>query len=522
MVVKKFFGATTRDALKQVRNELGEDALILSNRPVGGGVEIMAVADADVSALASSMKPGAAAAVAAPVPTPGKGPAGAAPATAGSKPASSMSSAVARTYAMPVEPLDDPTPSRPATTETFSTQARSSAPEPAPRPVPSISIPMLALTATTPPPPPPPPSPQSVYARYEAPAETAPAASDSSERFTEDSLPDLGGQAGAANSDEALEKLDSLSGEVREMRTMLQSQLASLAWANMEEHHPRQAELFRQMLALGLSPALCRQLVAKLPDNLGDEAALKWAKLALVHNLKTIDEQDEIIARGGVYALVGPTGIGKTTTVAKLAARATLRHGTERIALITTDSYRIGAQDQLRLYGKILGVSVFSVQNEADLHVTLADLADKHLVLIDSTGMGQRDARVDAQTQMYAHTAANGGRPISRVLVLAANAEGATLEDVVNRYLPGGGLVGCVMSKIDEAPTLGGAIDTIIRHRLPLLYVTNGQRVPEDLHLAKSNYLIDRAFKMAREASPYSLKSDEYQLLTSAFVGTLN
>ena len=99
--------------------------------------------------------------------------------------------------------------------------------------------------------------------------------------------------------------------------------------------------------------------MAKLPDNLGDEAALKWAKLALVHNLKTIDEQDEIIARGGVYALVGPTGIGKTTTVAKLAACATLRHGTERIALITTDSYRIGAQDQLRLYGKILAYRYF-------------------------------------------------------------------------------------------------------------------------------------------------------------------
>lgn len=515
MVVKKFFGATTRDALKQVRNELGEDALILSNRPVGGGVEIMAVADADVSALASSMKPGATASV----PTPGKAqPAGAPAAATAGKP-SPMSSAVARTYAMPVEPLDDPAPARPATTESLSSQARAAVePAPAPRPVPSISIPMSALTATTPPPPPPPPSPQSVYARYEAPAETP--ASPASERFVDEPLPDLGGHPAPVN-DEAMEKLDSLSGEVREMRTMLQSQLASLAWANMEEHHPRQAELFRQMLALGLSPALCRQLVAKLPDNLGDEAALKWAKLALVHNLKTMDEQDEIIARGGVYALVGPTGIGKTTTVAKLAARATLRHGTERIALITTDSYRIGAQDQLRLYGKILGVSVFSVQNEADLHVTLADLADKHLVLIDSTGMGQRDARVDAQTQMYAHTAANGGRPISRVLVLAANAEGATLEDVVNRYLPGGGLVGCVMSKIDEAPTLGGAIDTIIRHRLPLLYVTNGQRVPEDLHLAKSNYLIDRAFKMAREASPYSLKSDEYQLLTSAFVGTL-
>ena len=511
MVVKKFFGATTRDALKQVRNELGEDALILSNRPVGGGVEIMAVADADVSALASSMKPGSTATPAVQASTP------AAPKPAAGGKASPVSSAVARTYAMPVEPLDEPTPSRPATTETFSSQAtRQVAADPVPRSSspPSISIPMSALTSTSPPPPPPAPSPQSVYARYEAPEqpsrELAPSA---------DSLPDLGDNP--ALSDQAMEKIDSLSGEMREMRTMLQSQLASLAWANMEEHHPRQAELFRQMLALGLSPALCRQLVAKLPDNLGDEAALKWAKLALVHNLKTVEESDEIIARGGVYALVGPTGIGKTTTVAKLAARATLRHGTERIALITTDSYRIGAQDQLRLYGKILGVSVFSVQNEADLHVTLADLADKHLVLIDSTGMGQRDARVDAQTQMYAHNAANGGRSIARILVLAANADGATLEDVVNRYLPGGGLVGCVMSKIDEAPTLGGAIDTVIRHRLPLLYVTNGQRVPEDLHLAKSNYLIDRAFKMAREASPYSLKSDEYQLLTSAFVGTL-
>lgn len=135
--------------------------------------------------------------------------------------------------------------------------------------------------------------------------------------------------------------------------------------------------------------------------------------------------------------------------------------------------------------------------------------------------MGQRDARVDSQTEMYARPANNGGRAVSRILVLAANADGATLEDVVNRYTPGGGLVGCILSKIDEAPTLGGAIDTIVRQRLPLMYVTNGQRVPEDLHLAKANYLLDRAFKMARETSPYSLKSDEYQLLTSAFVGSL-
>ena len=119
----------------------------------------------------------------------------------------------------------------------------------------------------------------------------------------------------------------------------------------------------------------------------------------------------------------------------------------ERIALITTDSYRIGAQDQLRLYGKILGVSVFRCKTRQIWHVTLADLADKHLVLIDSTGMGQRDARVDAQTQMYGPHRRQWRPPDFRVLVLAANAEGATLEDVVNCYLPGGGLVGCVMSK---------------------------------------------------------------------------
>ncbi len=514
MQVKKFFGATTRDALKQVRDELGQDALILSNRPIaGGGVEIMAVADADVNAIATPATPqrpaqhAAAAQAYAPLSSPAARLASPPP----PRPAAShaaLSSAVARTYAMPVEPLDDAEPML----QSPRVSARP-APEKANEPV---GIPMPPMRpANAPVPPAPQPQPQSVYARYEAPAEPEYAT-----RHAADPLPDLGDQPPAL-SDEAVEKIDLLSDRMTEMQSLLQGQLASLAWANMAEHHPRQAELFRQMLALGLSPALCRQLVARLPDKLSDEAALKWAKLALVHNLKTVDESAEIIKRGGVYALVGPTGIGKTTTVAKLAARATLIHGTERIALITTDSYRIGAQDQLRLYGKILGVSVYSVQNEADLHVTLADLTDKHLVLIDSTGMGQRDARVDSQTEMYARPANNGGRAVSRILVLAANADGATLEDVVNRYTPGGGLVGCILSKIDEAPTLGGAIDTIVRQRLPLMYVTNGQRVPEDLHLAKANYLLDRAFKMARETSPYSLKSDEYQLLTSAFVGSL-
>lgn len=514
MVVKKYFGKTTRDALRQVRHDLGSDALILSNRPLpSGGVEIMAVADADVSVLAQSLasttlnqqrQPNKADEVnSAALDMMGDAPA----------PASthSVGNALARTYALPVEPMDEapapinrkalddagPAPARPTfpslesrlAAERAREQAHTNEVEAQPKPVEFKD---------------------SVIGRYEGQAAAQP--TNSTPRPREEGIPELFEKK--AEPDPTAQRLEIIDDELKLLRSLLQGQLASLAWANFEDHEPMQAELFRQLLAIGMSPALCRQLVARLPGQFGDEAAVKWAKSALAHNVLTITENKDIISRGGVYALVGPTGVGKTTTVAKLAARATIRHGSEQVALITTDSYRIGAQDQLKLYGKILGVSVYSVQNEADLQATLYDLRDKHIVLIDSVGMGQRDNRVASQTEMFAN-ASQEGKAIERILLLAANADGHTLEDVAQRYR-GTGLAGCVLSKLDEAVSLGSCLDTIVRHRLPVYYVTNGQRVPEDLHQANAAFLVDRAFKVAREASPYSLKSDEYQLLQAA------
>ena len=479
MVVKKFFGKTTRDALRQVRDELGTDALILSNRSVpGGGIEIMAVADADVNTLAASLATNV-------KHPPRHGGSAAALPPKSAKP-SPVASALARTYALPVEPLAEPVariipPNEPDTSiqrvdfsrliaraEEAANREEPARAEPAPRPEPAPAA--------------------EAAPRDKAPAEAAP------------------------TTVRAEAKLDELGDEMRELKALLTAQLASLAWANLEEYHPRQAELFRQLLAVGMSPALCRQLVAKLPAHFDEAAALKWAKSALAHNLRVLPEEEDIIDKGGVYALVGPTGVGKTTTVAKLAARATIKHGPESIALISTDSYRIGAQDQLKLYGRILGVSVYAVDNEADLHLTLADLAHKKLVLIDSVGMGQRDNRVSEQTRMYAA----GKRPVRRILLLSANAAGHTLQDVITRY-QGEGLAGCILSKVDEAPTLGVGLDVAIRHRLPVLYVTNGQRVPEDLYLSDANYLVERTFQPLKQPrGPFSYEPDEYRILQAA------
>jgi flagellar biosynthesis protein FlhF len=188
--------------------------------------------------------------------------------------------------------------------------------------------------------------------------------------------------------------------------------------------------------------------------------------------------------------LTGPTGVGKTTTTAKLAARAVVRYGADSVALITTDSYRIGALEQLRIYGKILGVAVHAARDTGDLRVTLSGLKHKRLVLIDTMGMGQRDKRVKEQAEMFVTAG------VQRLLLLNATSSGDTLEDVVRMY-NGNGVIGCIATKLDEAVTLGAVLDVMMRHKLALHYVANGQRVPEDLHEVNMAYLLHRAFESA-------------------------
>jgi len=305
-------------------------------------------------------------------------------------------------------------------------------------------------------------------------------------------------------------ELSDVMNEIRSMRSMLESQLAELSWANTQKREPHKAQVLKEMLATGLSASLSRFMVAKLPENETGEQGIEWIKSILARNLTTIDNENEILEKGGVYALVGPTGVGKTTTTAKLAARCVMRHGPSKLALITTDGYRIGGYEQLRIYGKILGVMVHAVKDESDLRIALSELKNKHTVLIDTVGVSQRDKMVTDQVAMLS----GPGTDVKRLLCLNATSTGETLSEVVRAY-QGTGLAGCILTKLDEAATIGGVLDIVIRQKLSLYYIANGQRVPEDLHVANKQYLIDRAFKLKRETAPFRYLDEELPLLMS-------
>lgn len=303
--------------------------------------------------------------------------------------------------------------------------------------------------------------------------------------------------------------------EIRSMRDMLEGKISEMSWLNTQQKTPYKSDVLREMLATGLSASLSRQIIEKMPDCGNAQAGLDWVKSIMVKNLSTISNENEILEQGGVYALVGPTGVGKTTTTAKLAARCVMRHGPSKLALITTDGYRIGGYEQLRIYGKILGVMVHSVKDEADLKIALAELKNKHTVLIDTVGVSQRDKMVTQQVAMLSGSGAN----VKRLLCLNATSTGETLTEVVRAYR-GEGLSGCILTKLDEAATIGGALDIVIRQKLNLYYVASGQRVPEDLHIANKEYLVDRAFKLKRETSAYQFQNDELPLLMTSMAAS--
>jgi flagellar biosynthesis protein FlhF len=289
-------------------------------------------------------------------------------------------------------------------------------------------------------------------------------------------------------------EMSGMMSEMRAMRGLMESQLAELTWGSAQQRAPQKATVLREMLGAGFSATLSRYLIDRMPANKDAAESMRWVKNVLGRNLSIMTDEDEILDKGGVFALVGPTGVGKTTTTAKLAARCVMRHGADKLALITTDAYRIGGHEQLRIYGKILGVMVHSVKDEADLRIALKELKNKHTVLIDTIGMSQRDQMVAAQVAMLAET----GTDVKRLLCLNATSTHETLNEVVRAY-QGSGLHGVIMTKLDEAASIGSLLDVLVRQKLNLFYISNGQRVPEDLHLADRALLVDRAFRAKRE-----------------------
>jgi flagellar biosynthesis protein FlhF len=242
---------------------------------------------------------------------------------------------------------------------------------------------------------------------------------------------------------------------------------------------------------------------------------MQWVQQVLENNLPVMDSEESMMNRGGVFALMGQTGVGKTTTTAKLAARCVMRFGASKVALLTTDSYRIGAHEQLRIFGKILGVSVHAVKDAGDLQLALSELRNKHIVLIDTIGMSQRDRTVADHIAMLC----GAGRPVQRLLLLNATSHGDTLNEVVQAYQSTPDqppLAGCILTKLDEATNLGGVLDTVIRYKLPVHYVSTGQKVPENLYVATRRFLIKSAFCIPRDGSPFVPQDDDVPPLLSA------
>ena len=281
--------------------------------------------------------------------------------------------------------------------------------------------------------------------------------------------------------------------ELRTLRRMLETQLATLAWNDLSRRSPIQTELLKQLTQLGLAQDLATEIVTQMPTRLELAEANRLALALLARKIETTGER--WMDGGGVVALVGATGVGKTTLLAKLAARWVLRHGTRDIALISTDSVRIGAQEQIQTLGRLLGVPAYAIDGAAELADVLDHLCDKRLVLIDTAGLSPRDPRLEQELTLLA-AASNR---IETTLVLAAAAQAGAIEEAMQRFAPAKPAT-CMLTKLDEATSLGGAISTVIRARMPVTYVSEGQRVPEDLTPARAHQLIARAVDLTRKS----------------------
>jgi flagellar biosynthesis protein FlhF len=494
MTVKRFFGESAREALRKVKATLGPEAIVISNKAVPGGVEIMAMSADSLEALQGANH------AASPTPV-------AAPEAAASKPMVDLAGAVPTHPANPARAVPPaPTFSRraamPAEDDsdyavTLSAKARAPSPFQPWQPTRAEQQPAVSAPAAAP--------AERVKLRPLPPkVDTA-----SSRVQMEASLDKAsrGIEPGILNGPDASQQVQELMAEMQSIKSLLERQLAGFAWGDMTRHAPVKAQLLGEMLEVGFSGLLARRLVEDMPEDLGLQEGRKWLTGAVNRRLRTLTAENDLIERGGVFALVGPTGVGKTTTTAKLAARCVVRYGADKLALLTTDGYRIGAHEQLRIYGRILGVPVHVVRDGEDLRRTLADLRGKHMVLIDTVGMSQRDRMVAEQAAMLMRTG-----EVRRLLLLNATSRGDTLDDVIRSYA-GEDLAGCILSKVDETASLAPALDAVVRHGLLLAYVANGQRVPEDLHLPNRSYLLHRAFKQPAQNSVHRLHEDELGLV---------
>ncbi|WP_396269927.1 flagellar biosynthesis protein FlhF [Ideonella sp.] len=504
MNVKRFTARTSREAFALVRQAFGEDAVVLSTRPAAEGVEVTAMSPDSldqIEKVAANPEPERAAPSAR-----ARGDSLAARVERANA-QRSLSPSREEQAAAGAGNVEDDVAQLSMSTLSFQDYVRERMlkrrqqalnPEAAAAPEP-VAPPRAAAPAPTSAPRSAAPAPRAAPAPASRPAPTTAQRLAVPRLQEEIAIPTLGEAVGRR------EEIDMVN-ELRSMKGLIEERFGALAFMEKLQREPRQALLAQKLLDIGFSPGLIRRMVDALPAQAQDELA--WATTVLERNLLTGEAEPALEEQGGVFALIGSTGVGKTTSTAKLAAAFATQYGAANLGLVTLDAYRVGAHEQLRTYGRILGVPVHTAHDRASLEDLRDLLSGKRMVLIDTAGMAQRDSRTRELLEMLSHPS------ISRLLVLDAAAQGETIDDVITNWRAAQ-CKGVILSKIDEAVKLAPALDALIRHKLKVLGVANGQRVPEDWHRLSSNALLQRAMR-GGGAATYRMEAADVQLIFAA------
>ncbi|WP_418358478.1 MULTISPECIES: flagellar biosynthesis protein FlhF [Shewanella] len=441
MKIKRFFAKDMRAALAQVKDTLGSDAVIMSNKKVTGGIEIVAAVDYDEpKATMASQAP-----------------------TNSFMDLSDDKVSIGVKPAVKAHTKVSPPPAADSLQALLEKQHNRMAQQMSVR----QDEPELPEWAR-----------QLQGAKTTKPTQSAPAANQLD-------------KSSKSNKNQSAE-LDSLREEMASLRSLLTHQVSSLMKDHKKRSDPVGAMLESKLVSAEFSPAVAAKL-AGLSQHYTPVDLVRALPQSLANLLD--NQGDDIVKRGGVVAFVGPTGVGKTTSLAKIAARFAAHHGPEQVALITTDHYRIGAYEQLATYGKIMGCPVKQAHDLSELEQILYQFRNRKLVLIDTAGMGQRDMRLYQQLD---NLTANSRIPIRSYLVMSATGQRRVLQDAVEHFkrIP---LSGAILTKLDESVSIAGALSVLIQNELPLSYVTDGQRVPEDMKVADTLELAKQALAALNE-----------------------
>ncbi|WP_349918844.1 flagellar biosynthesis protein FlhF [Aeromonas veronii] len=457
MKIKRFFAKDMRTALAEVKETLGPDAVIMSNKKVTGGVEIVAAVDYQ------SQVPGPKDAPvrrqlndeSVNISSAGKQMTRQAPKEQNEYYADTLAALLARQQKL--------NPANPAGERGNSNQSAG----------------LVSATAA-----PKTLAEQGQWGAAPEPAKPRP-------RPTSPSRP--------AQAPQRDQEMEGMRKEMASIRKLLEHQISGLMWQEVERREPMRALLIKELKKMGFDDAFSDQLAGLIPEDMPIHQAM--AQLAEVLTAQLKISEDDILRQGGAVALLGPTGVGKTTTIAKLAARFAMKYGAEQVALITTDNYRIGAHEQLQTYGRIMGCPVRQVRDAEELANALYQFRNRRLVLIDTAGVGQRDVRLTEQLDTLVK---NAKMRIRSYLVMSATSQRRVMQEAVDHFrrIP---LSGCILTKLDESLNLGEVINVCIQNALPISYITDGQRVPEDIQVANAALLVGAAMgSLEREAEdPY-------------------